>query len=120
MLGALTKKDLFLNYERIKFSKPIGLQKNILNLMEWDYFHYISNKEEAQKKLKKINDTDFMSENELHKFKVISNDGIDLMILKHFNRTVYTLNMRDRLKLSNEQINIASCELIIKENLERV
>jgi len=61
-----------------------------------------------------------MSEDQLHKFKRISNDGIDLLILKHFKRVVYTIRMRNQLKLSAEYINSSSCQSIVIENLEKI
>jgi len=35
MLSALTKKDMFLKFQRIRYYKPIGIQKNILKYMDW-------------------------------------------------------------------------------------
>lgn len=35
MLSALTKKDMFLNYQRIRYFQPMGIQKNILKFMDW-------------------------------------------------------------------------------------
>jgi len=61
-----------------------------------------------------------MSEDQLHKYKIITNDGIDILILKHFKKAVYTLRMRNQLKLSAEYINPVACQAIIIDNLERL
>jgi len=50
----------------------------------------------------------------------MKNDEIDKMIFQHFNRSVITLKMRNKLKITNEYINIEACELIIIENIKNI
>jgi len=75
-------------------------------------------KEEVKKILKKVNIE--LSEEDLHKFKVMSNDLIDKMIFKHFKRIVYTLSLRNNLKISNEYITQDACYNIVTGNLQRL